>query len=155
MKLITNWLNSFNYSKNELEQLARIRISDDIIIDNFDEEKARTFSMIPFNSFKYNHLTVDTCATNIINNLFDKYVDDDTLVITTGSEHHSVRNNLNKCKNVVNFVCRGEIRQDIDIINTIKPFKKVFIYMIVHGLIIIHLAISCIWLKLCLLVIWA
>lgn len=130
MKLITNWLNSFNYSKNELEQLARIRISDDIIIDNFDEEKARTFSMIPFNSFKYNHLTVDTCATNIINNLFDKYVDDDTLVITTGSEHHSVRNNLNKCKNVVNFVCRGEIRQDIDIINTIKPFKKVFIYMI-------------------------
>ena len=43
MKLITNWLNSFNYSKNELEQLARIRISDDIIIDNFDEEKARTF----------------------------------------------------------------------------------------------------------------
>ena len=65
-------------------------------------------------------------TTNIINNLFDKYVDDDTLVITTGSEHHSVRNNLNKCKNVVNFVCRGEIRQDIDIINTIKPFKKVF-----------------------------
>lgn len=130
MKLITNWLNSFDYSKNELEQLARVRISDDIIIDNFDEEKARTFSMIPFNSFKYNHLTVDTCATNIINNLFDKYVDDDTLVITTGSEHHSVRNNLNKCKNVVNFVCRGEIRKDIDIINVIKPFKKVFIYMI-------------------------
>ena len=81
MKLITNWLNSFDYSKNELEQLAMERLSDDIVVDNFDEEKARTFSMIPFNSFKYNHLTVDTCATNIINNLFDKYVDDDTSYI--------------------------------------------------------------------------
>lgn len=130
MKLITNWLDSFNYSKEELNKLTSIRETDEIVSDNFEDEKARTFAMLPFNSFTHHNLTVDTCATNIIDMLFAKYVDDDTLVITTGSEHHSVKNNLKKCKNVVHFVCRGEIRKDIDIIKAIKPFKKIFIYMI-------------------------
>ena len=72
MKLIANWLNSFNYSKEELAKLTSIRDSEQIVEDNFEEEKNRTFSMLPFNSFTHKELSVDTCATNIINKLFDK-----------------------------------------------------------------------------------
>lgn len=149
MKLIANWLNSFDYSKEELAKLTSIRDSEQIVEDNFEEEKNRTLSMLPFNSFTHKELSVDACATNIINKLFDKYVDDDTLVITTGSEHHSVKNNFKKCKNLIHFVCRGEIRKDIDIIKEIKPFKKVFIYMIALSVGDTHYLNNCIieWLQ--------
>ena len=76
--------------------------------------------------FKFSN---DTCATNIIDMLFKTYVDDDTLVVTTGSEHHSVRNNLKNCKHVLDFVIHGQPKK-IDIIKEIRPFKKVFVYMI-------------------------
>ena len=39
MKLIANWLNSFDYSKEELAKLTSIRDSEQIVEDNFEEEK--------------------------------------------------------------------------------------------------------------------
>lgn len=131
MDLVYDYLEKhLTFSKDEFECIRGIRETETIIEDDFEQEHSRLLSFLPNDSLKSFQLTVDTCATNIIDKLFEKYVDDDTLVITTGSEHHSVRNNLNKCKHVLQYVCHGKPREDIDLLNAIKPFKKIFVYMI-------------------------
>lgn len=87
------------------------------------------YSRLNKNHIADNHvMSFDACATNIINNLFNMYVDDDTLVVTTDSEHHSVINNTNKCKHhqyiIKNFMINN------DVLANIKKYKKVFVYII-------------------------
>lgn len=74
------------------------------------------------------NLSFDSCATNIINNLFDSYVDKNTLVLTTDSEHDSVLKNLSKCQNK-DFIIKN-LTLDTEVLRKCSKFKKVFIYTI-------------------------
>ncbi len=72
------------------------------------------------------HFTFSTTATDLIKQLFAKYVDDETLVLTTNSEHPKVQEILKKCKNVVKAFDKETLQQfTVD-----KKYKRVFIYMI-------------------------
>ena len=72
------------------------------------------------------HFTFSTTATDLIKQLFKKYVDDDTLVLTTNSEHPKVQEILKKCKNVVKAFDKESLQQfTVD-----NKYKRVFIYMI-------------------------
>lgn len=88
------------------------------------------------------HLSFDSCATNIIQQLFDKYVDDDTLILTTEIEHFKVNEILSNYKNVlkiikpnlVNFDLIGNFKEDIDLSVIISNYKKVFVFCVgVHS----------------------
>ena len=77
-------------------------------------------------------LAFEESATTFINYLFDKYVDDNTLIISTDSEHPSVKKCLVKYKNkyILNFE-RDIITYSIDkILFEAKKYKKVFVYII-------------------------
>ena len=76
-------------------------------------------------------------ATQLIDQLFAYYVDDDTLVITTELEHNAVKANLKKCKNVLaiktdqfNNILHNDYSIIKDLINESKKFKKCFVYII-------------------------
>lgn len=131
LDLIYNWLESFGYTENQISYLQEQRVENpDGSLNGHKVAAENLFKLIPFNSFRNKTLSVDISATSLIKKLFSKYVDDDTLVITTGSEHGSVRQELQKCKNVISPICHGKLRNDIDINSVCKPFKKAFIYMI-------------------------
>ena len=131
LDLIYNWLESFGYTENQIRYLQEPRVEKpDCNLNYHKIASENLLKLIPYNSFKNPLLSVDTRATLLIQKLFNKYVDDDTLVITTGSEHGSVRQELSKCKNVIAPICRGVLRQDVDLELECKHFKKAFIYMI-------------------------
>ena len=69
------------------------------------------------------------CATDIIDKLFKQYVDDDTLVITTNSEHPSVVENLKNCKNVLRLINKTTLQLASTAIDLSK-YKRIFVYMI-------------------------
>lgn len=74
-------------------------------------------------------------ATLLINDLFEHYVDDDTLVISSDFEHPSVVANLEKCQNVIKLKMHGECDCcSPTLVNSLveraKAYKRVFIYII-------------------------
>lgn len=91
----------------------------------------------------YNFYFTPSC-TAAIDSLFDKYVDDHTLVITTSLEHPSVLANLEKCKHVVvldypestlrvnnSFIKRVHDKVSKHINDTLfTDMNKVFIYVV-------------------------
>ena len=77
-------------------------------------------------------LSFEISATTFINYLFDTYVDDETLVISTDSEHPNVKKRLNTSKNtyilnLANDILTYSINK---IISEAKKYKKVFVYII-------------------------
>ena len=78
------------------------------------------------------YLTFNTCCSNFIRELFQKHVDDDTLVISTDCEHPTVKECLSKCKNTLILSQRKDIRtfNFKKIEEKLKHFKKVFVYII-------------------------
>ena len=78
------------------------------------------------------YLTFNTCCSNFIRELFQKYVDDNTLVISSDCEHPTVKECLNKCKNTLILAQHQDIRTfNLKYIEEkLKQFKKVFVYII-------------------------
>ncbi len=78
------------------------------------------------------HLNFNTCCSNFIRELFKKYVDDETLVISSDCEHPTVKECLSKCKNTLILGQHNDIRMfNINkIYNEIQKYKKVFVYII-------------------------
>ena len=73
-------------------------------------------------------------ATQHIEELFEKHVDNETLVITSSFEHFSVENVRDKCKNTIRLDDEDEnsnIIYKLDYcISEAKKYKKVFVYVI-------------------------
>lgn len=95
--------------------------------------------LIPLGSSLDNHnLYVDENATALINAIFNKHVDENTIVITSNVEHNAVEDNLRKiqCKNL-DFI-RIKYHNDITSINLTqikqaiqrKKYLKAFVYII-------------------------
>lgn len=74
----------------------------------------------------------DECASNHIDNLFNYYVDNDTLVVISNAEHETTVKNFNKCKNGLILDHSRDIRgYNYDkVIEEAKKYKKVFFYCI-------------------------
>ena len=77
-------------------------------------------------------ILTDECASNHIDNLFNFYVDDDTLVVISDAEHNTTVKNFNKCKNGLILSHSEDIRgYNYDkVIEEAKKYKKVFLYCI-------------------------
>lgn len=74
-------------------------------------------------------LRTSECASDLIKQLFEHYVDDSTLVLTTNWEHPSVCECLVKCKNVLKIdITKPANAQEI--YQECQKYKSVFCYMI-------------------------
>ena len=74
-------------------------------------------------------LCTSECASDLIHQLFNHYVDESTLVLTTNWEHPSVCECIAKCKNVKKI----DITKPVDareIYQECQKYKSVFCYMI-------------------------
>ena len=93
------WLNYKPVDNNILEELnglqpVELTHTDEENWDNLVEELK---SLIPFSkSLEGFGLQVAPSGTFLIDNLFKKYVDDNTLVVTSYSEHDAVRENIKR-----------------------------------------------------------
>ena len=125
--MIEEWLNTIDISAEELAMFSQpssfsqnTKSSSNIdfhnLFESFQLASNQVFSFAP-------------CATDIIDRLFKQYVDDDTLVITTNSEHPSVVENLKNCKNVLRLVDKTTLQLKSTSIELSK-YKHVFVYMI-------------------------
>lgn len=78
------------------------------------------------------YLTFNTSCSAFIRELFERHVDDDTLVITSDCEHPTVKECVSKCKNTLILSQYNDIRKFNfnKIKNEIKEYKKVFVYII-------------------------
>lgn len=98
--ILYRWHNDFTITIAENELLHQK--SNPFFLDDFNPSLNNEFltTLSSYNLSNDYKLSVDKSATAIIDFLFEKYVTDDTLVITTGFEHTSALNNIIKCKNV-------------------------------------------------------
>ena len=126
--MIEDWLNTIDISAKELAIFSQP--------GGFSQNNSKSSSNVDFHDlFEKFQLTSNQvfsfapCATDIIDSLFKQYVDDDTLVITTNSEHPSVVENLNNCKNVLRLI-KSTTCQCKTTTNELSKYKRVFVYMI-------------------------
>lgn len=123
MDQLENWIESFNFSKAEMDFLKK-PMQEKEETENFKEAEIRLKSFLPISTNKI--LSVADNATSIIQNLFNKYVDDDTLVISTQHEHPSVKECLARCKNVCYIVQNNRLVYN----EGLFKYKKVFVYVL-------------------------
>ena len=99
-----------------------------------NEVNAHLISELPFQFNGCNNwrFSFGKCATDLIQLLFDRYVDDDTLVITSMQEHPKVCSILSKCKNVMHLIDDGKL-YDMPLecfVKEVKRYRRVFVYAI-------------------------
>ena len=130
MSLVDWWLKEVDFGEDiKLLQTEGVLTNLTSSLDkNYEDMREKLFGLLPVQTGLENkHISFDSCATNIIDRIFSECVDDNTIVLTTGSEHPSVVKNLNKCKNVFKFVnSKGLESLTIDF----SKYKKAFIYTI-------------------------
>lgn len=132
MEQLIRWY--FDKMKRE-EILCGECSSDKILVDDslYKNMVDDYFDMLEYSNISSdNHtITFDTCGTNLINELFKKYVNDDTLVISTSYEHNSVQEILNSIDNKIILNTDDLKKHNISsIMNYNKPFKNAFVYII-------------------------
>lgn len=135
LNVIDNWLNS-----NKLTFLDKIQLRQKRKLYHFNcYSKQQYFKLTQayFNSMpdcyisnKSYSISFETSGTKLINALFNKYVDDNTLVISSNVEHPSVVNQLNKVKNKVLLNIFDKNINLKEVKQQLKYFNKVFIYVI-------------------------
>ena len=130
------WLNAGRLNDMEMFILSNTRSEDAVLYSDKEYKKMESeyFSRMPFSniSSKTHNIMFDTCATNHIKNLFKKYVNEDTLVITSMNEHNNVKELVNNCNNklILNHY-KDIITLNVDtIVTECKKYKKAFIYII-------------------------
>lgn len=128
MNLLNWWIDSFNFSKDDIKLFQSYETDFKTEPVEYDTVRAKAVDMLPMQTISNYNVSFDSCATNIINKLFDNYVSENTLVITTTSEHPSVKKALNKCKNVSYMYNKCQL--DTSFINKLERFNNIFIYCI-------------------------
>ena len=100
MDLIDWWINLEPLSVEEKKLLTSSR-NDEFIDKIFTVSLTSEFiKRLPnCNLSNEYQVRVDNCATNLIQSLFNTYIDDDTLVIYTENEHYKIKGILDAFKN--------------------------------------------------------
>ena len=134
-QILYNWKQQFIFSNSDKDNLSNIDvlISDNdkknIFIDSYDlNRQIMFFKHILYSNISLDqyYVSYDSCATNIINKLFDTYVTENTLIITSFNEHPSVLNNLNKF-NSNNIVYINNISTIFNL--NFQQYSNIFIYI--------------------------
>lgn len=103
---------------------------------NYHIQQQILLNKIPsYNSLSNFNITFANSQTDLINELFEKYVDDDTLIISSDFEHDSVVKCLNNYKNVILLNYFEDIlKSNFSKLSNIKNYKKIFVYFISVGI---------------------
>lgn len=135
--ILYSWKDKFKFTSYEHSLLFNndMTIPEDkrnLVFNNKQniEFQKRFFNHILYSNISSNNYKVsfDTCATNIINKLFERYATSNTLIITTNSEHPSVVYNLNKY-NDDNIIYIDNMLSIFDIKNKISKYTNILIYV--------------------------
>lgn len=134
MNNILEWYNNYQKLTDE-ERICLNKTCPEIkLYDNFKDIENRLFNYMLYSNISSENrkISFSACATDFINLLFNKYVDDETLVISTNCEHDNVKKNLIKCKNLLVLDFYNDVRKlnTSKITNIISNYKKVFVYII-------------------------
>ena len=125
------WRNQFDFTKDEIG-LLNIPREDSFVRDSNNYWSDYFFDILRENQFRINRnskLYTSDCATDLINQLFDKYTqDNDTLIVTTGYEHPNVNKILLTKKNVI-YINIFNIDYCF-MLQKSNEFKKIFILLI-------------------------
>ena len=131
------WINSNPFTKKELDLLKTDRSVEIKLSKKYDKLSDYFFNKIPNSniSTKTHEISLAIHATTLIQLLFKKYVNNDTLVICTDGEHNSAKSCIEKSKNVLYLSYNDDIlRKRTNCINNItkesKKYKNVFVYII-------------------------
>lgn len=128
--------NKDDLTQRDLITYEKYALPTDYIIN---EEKFKIlteefFKRMPFCNCRFDNkdLSFEISATTFIKYLFNTYVDDNTLVITSDSEHPNVKKERDLCKNVLILNHYSDIRayKFSRILSEAKKYKKVFVYVI-------------------------
>ena len=135
MKDLTKWWLDYMPLNEEEQQIIEKYNTTKPIIDNTNKyylmEKEYFNRMHFCNITNDYHITFSENATNFINLLFDDYVDDETLIISSCCEHSNVDKNLKKYNNKLILTIDDIFSLKLEpYIGTIKQYKKVFVYII-------------------------
>lgn len=141
IQAIDRWLNFKPFGLTEQRTLESIEktfesyeIHENLI--GYDFDKSMYLKMLGLdNSY---HVAVKPYERNLINQLFKKYVDDDTLVITTNREHPTVENQLDLINpKRVYYIDIVKLNEDYESeVNRLNQairnstYKKFFVYII-------------------------
>ena len=132
-ELLQWWLNKDPLTSNEKKLIHSNRPNYLIQNNKYMYLLDEYFDLMPFShiSSKTHTIKFLETATAFINQLFNKYVDDDTLVIWSNTEHDSVKKCMENVKHSIMLFDNKEIKNlSIDnILIEAKKYKKVFIYI--------------------------
>lgn len=128
--MIDDFLNKVAFNSAEFayykEALKHYNPKDILSDEQYESLDNSLKQMLPCKINDDYHFTFSTSATDLIKQLFKKYVDDDTLVLTTNSEHPKVQEVLKTCKNVIKVFDKERLQHfTVD-----NKYKRVFVYMI-------------------------
>ena len=142
MNKLTKWWIDFQaLTEQELEAINQHCPHQERLEDKARWEKSEELlrGLVPMtNTLKNHRLYVEENATSFINYLFDKYLDDSTLLVTSTVEHDSVRkavvnyNRVNKdhvCFRYFQGIDSLNLSPIIDALQN-KPYRRVFVYII-------------------------
>ena len=111
-------------------------ISVENVLNGYEFEKSRLFELLNdcrIDSYDY-ELLLHKRATIHIKELFNHYVDDETLVVISSFQHISAEREIEKCKHIIRLDEEDEHSNfiyNIDkVIDEGKKYKKVFVYII-------------------------
>lgn len=134
---IINWWSDLDPLDEEEFKAINAYRNDDIKLEDsvrFESMEKAFFERMPncHCTTENKQIEFNISATTFIDQLFETYVDDNTLVITAECNHPNVVKNLNRCKNVI------KLNQyfDIAVLNLkkitdkLENFNKVFVYII-------------------------
>ena len=134
--LIKWYLENDTYTDEERELMKTLRpeLPKLDYTEDFTKLEQEYFDRMPFCNISSEDRCIrfDESGSSFINKVFDKEVDDETLVVSTTYEHGSVQKRLKEVKNLLLLNSDNDIRgYQIDkIINEAKKYKKVFLYII-------------------------
>ncbi len=124
----------FSEEENELLGIGRTGEPEIVSDEQYLALCQEYFNRMPFANVSIHdrNLVFDDSGTALIEQVFEREVDDDTLVISTQYEHGSVRKCLENCKNVLFVQSEQDIRsyKTKEIVQKTKGYKKVFVYII-------------------------
>lgn len=133
---LVNWyINYKGFTKEEEDLLLGLREDTPVLADDesFKKLEQEYFDRMPYCNISTENrfIRFGESGTSLINQVFEKEVDDETMVITTRYEHNAVVDCLNKCKNVTKLVIEDLNQFNYKKIQDVcKDYKKVFVYII-------------------------
>lgn len=141
-KLIHWWTNYMPFHDDELQLADKLESKDiDYSVraseDTYLIYQNTLLDMMPWTKILNSpKVSFASSCTDLIDALFLDYVNDDTLVITTSLEHNSVRENLKKCKNVIELDYATATLKNLKLKEFVlsrmqqKSYSNVFIYIV-------------------------